>query len=221
MYMINEKNIAHALALSISQVGYNGDDRLYLYEVNQVLNRYKTNLYKLMDESKSNIDPATIIQFVLRSSVDIGGSGNIQDIMHVNQSTLKVYGTRAYGPEVFVEYKPFQYTIDVSKEFYAPSIAGVRTDLFSPDLNWQKRPAHVTCLNAMIEHPDTLESRMSISFQLSKVNNTEGNLSIVMSGVIFPEVLEMGRRKCALMFDSGEPKRAQKQRKPDAYYQNV
>lgn len=218
MIMINEKTIANALALSISQVEYKDDSRLYLYEVNQVLNRYKTNLYKLMDESKSNIDPATVIQFVLRSSVDISGQGNVVNLVRKNSTMLKVYGTRAYGPEVYVEYEPFQCTIDITDKFHSEALAQIRDDLFLRETGNEKRPAWHTCNNAMLEHPDILESRMSIGFQLIKSGHTDGCLSILMSGIIYPEELEKGRMRCPMQFDPGEPKRNQKQRKPDAYY---
>ena len=219
MIMINEKTIANALSLSIGQVEYKDDPRLYLYEVNQVLNRYKTNLYKLMDESKSNIDPATVIQFVLRSSVDVSGQGNVVNLVRKNDTMLKVYGTRAYGPEVYVEYEPFHCTIDITDKFHSEALAGVREDLFLRETNNEKRPAWFTCQNAMLEHEEIFESRMSISFQLIKSGHTDGCLSILMSGIIYPEVLEKGRMKCSMQFDPGEPRRNQKQRKPDAYYQ--
>ncbi|WZX10322.1 hypothetical protein ACP1_0033 [Aeromonas phage ACP1] len=212
MIMINEKTIANALALSISQVEYKDDPRLYLYEVNQVLNRYKTNLYKLMDESKSNIDPATVIQFVLRSSVDISGQGNVVNLVRKNSTMLKVYGTRAYGPEVYVEYEPFQCAIDITDKFHSEALAQIRDDLFLRETRNEK------CNNAMLEHPNILESRMSIGFQLIKSGHTDGCLSILMSGIIYPEELEKGRMRCPMQFDPGEPKRNQKQRKPDAYY---
>lgn len=218
MIMINEKTIANALALSISNVEYKDDPRLYLYEVNQVLNRYKTNLYKLMDESKSNIDPATVIQFVLRSSVDISGQGNVINLVRKNNTMLKVYGTRAYGPEVYVEYEPFQCTIDITDKFHSEALGRIRNDLFLRETGTDKRPAWHTCTTAMLEHPNILESRMSIGFQLIKSSLTDGCLSILMSGIIYPEELEKGRMKLAMQFDTGEPKRDRKQRKPDTHY---
>lgn len=221
MIMINEKSIAKALALSIGEVKYTGDDRLYLYKVNQVLNRYKTNLYSMMDESKSNVDPATVIQFVLRSSVDVSGQGNVVNLVRKNNTMLKVYGTRAYGPEVYVEYEPFHCTIDISKKFHSEALVGIRSDLFLRETGNEKRPAWHTCHNSMIEHPDILETRMSIGFQLIKSGHTDGCLSILMSGMIYPEALEKGRTKCPMQFDPGEPKRNQKQRQPNSYYETV
>ena len=221
MNMINEKNVANALGSSINEVKYSGDDRLYLYEVNQVLNRYKTNLYKMMDESKSNIDPATVIQFVLRSSVDVSGQGNVVNLVRKNNTMLKIYGARSYGPEVYVEYEPFQCSIDITDKFRSETLAGICNDLFLRKTGNEKRPAWYSCHNSMIEHPDVLESRMSISFQLIKSGHTDGCLSILMSGIIYPEVLEKGRTKCHKQFAPGEPKRNQKQRQPNSYYETL
>lgn len=220
MIMINEKNIANALALSIGEVNYTGDDRLYIYEVNQVLNRYKTNLYNMMDETKSNVDPATVIQFVLRSSIDISGQGMVINLVRKNPTMLKVYGTRAYGPEVYVEYEPFQCTIDISDKFHSEALMGIRKDLFVRETGTDKRPAWKTCHESMISHPDVLETRMSVSFQLIKSGHTDGCLSILMSGIIYPEVLDKGRAKLPMLFDHGE-KSKQKQRQPNFYYKNV
>lgn len=117
-----------------------------------------------------------------------------------------------------MEYEPFQSAIDITDKFHSEALAQIRNDLFLRETGNEKRPAWHTCTTAMLEHPDILESRMSIGFQLIKSGHTDGCLSILMSGIIYPEVLEKGRMRCSMNFDPGEPKRNQKQRKPDAYY---
>lgn len=209
--MINEITIAEAIKLCISKVSKDLEPILYLYEVNQILNRFKTNLYKMMDESKSDLDPAQLINITIKSGGILRNGGGVPVISEVSPVLLKIYGERGYG-KIGTPAKLFDHTLDISSVFDAKKFCQIKDDYYKFIGMKNKREKE----NAVFErHPDVLESRHCVHIDSIYGVGFSYNITGIISAIIYPEVLEKGRSKIPDLFDSGVPrgKRSEEVRK--------
>lgn len=199
--MINEITIAKAIRLCISKVSTDLEPILYLYEVNQILNRFKTNLYKMMDESKSDIDPARLINIVIKTGGIIRNGGGTPIISEVSPVLLKIYGERGYG-KLEVPAKEFDYTLNISAVFDARKICQIKDDYYHVIGKTGKREKEVTVFE---RHPEVMQSRHCVHVESIYGIGFSYHITAVISGIIYPEALEKGRSKIPNLFDNGKP----------------
>ncbi|WNV45973.1 hypothetical protein [Aeromonas phage AerS_266] len=200
--MINEITIAEAIKHCISKVSKDLEPVLYLYEVNQILNRFKTNLYKMMDETKSDIDPANLLNITIKTGAIIRNGGGVPVISEVSPVLLKIYGERGYG-KMEVPAKAFDHTLDISTVFDAKKFCQIKDDYYRPIGISGKREKEISVFE---RHPDVLQSRHCVHISSIYGVGFSYNITGIISGIIYPEVLEKGRSKIPNQFDSGVPK---------------
>lgn len=193
---IDEVTIAGALKKAIAPLIKIENSVEYLYEVNQVLNRFKTNLYKLMDESQSDIDPATLFNIVITGSREIINAGGIEEVVARSPITLRVFGTRGYGHDTLVLGAEYMHQIDISDVFRGDALAQVHsTHFMSSRVGAQLAPRGKE-LRHFLSHDLVKEDRIGMHMDSFLTIERRCVITMVMSGIIFPEALELGRRKC-------------------------
>lgn len=197
--MIDELMIAKAIKLCISQLPKITDPIEYLYEVNQILNRFKTNLYKMMDERDSDYDPASLLTISIRSGGIIENAGGV-NVTAVSKTFLKVYGIRGYG---HVDGNPdnFCVTLDISDVFDAKAFCLARPDYYI----CRNRSVVRSRERYWIEnHPKVVSDHHGLHISSDAGLGRTYNITGLISAIIYPEVLEEGRTKICSSLSSGK-----------------
>ena len=197
--MIDELMIAKAIKLCISQLPKITDPIEYLYEVNQILNRFKTNLYKMMDERHSDHDPASLLTISIRSGGVIENAGGV-NVAEVSKAFLKVYGIRGYG---HVDGNPddFCVTLDISDVFNAKMFCLARPDYYVVRNQGLVRARERYWIT---NHPKVNPDRHGIHISSDAGLGRTYNITGLISAIIYPEVLEEGRTKICKTLPSGK-----------------
>lgn len=120
-----------ALKLSLDKCNTIIDPNVYAYEINQVLNRFKTNLFKLIpDKAKHLYDPKEFIQIRLtfhwKTWSGTPGEVSVKEhspvLLHVN-GFIPELGLRANRERTFIK------TVDVSDIVNINKIANIISDV--------------------------------------------------------------------------------------------
>lgn len=203
--MINEATIAGALCKAIAPLKTIENDVDYLYEVNQVLNRFKSNIYSMMDETESDLDPATLLNITITGSRQLEDFGGAEVIVDRSPITLRVYGVRGYGFKTAVLGADFMHQVDISDIFRGDAIAQFHSDHFISNREGAQNVPRERDYRIYIANEQVRESRIGMHFDGHITTDRRYVISMIMSGIIFPEVLERGRRKSSDKMKSVDP----------------
>lgn len=197
--VVTEEKVALAIKSLIARLPKGGDPIKYIYEVNQILNRVKSNLYKMMDETQSDVDPAEMISIVIKAGLNIDNFINGTKPNFYHPTTLKIYGFRGYGRLNGGLPEEFAVTLDISDVFDKDSLYKVRMDYFKDDLKGLKNPESYLIEN----HPFVKSGRHSIYMRTSKNYDGTYLTSLNLAGIIYHEVLEEGRKLLPSLLEGG------------------
>lgn len=125
--------IISAMKLSLNECKKHEDPARYIYELNMVLNRYKTNLFKLMENKHQYIqDPQEFFQFRINTSwVTRPGFGRVAEVSKVGPVLLHVNGYRPYAHERKNKEVSFNKAVRIDDVIDIRRIASVKTDHYS------------------------------------------------------------------------------------------
>lgn len=124
------KQIGAALRISLTKCNVHTDPITYLFELNQVLNRYKSNLFKDLIKSDIGYDPKEAFQLRIATNWETK-PGLLGRPTIVNRAPITLYisgfipGGGKERKQLEVKYN---YAVDVSDVINLERIAGIKTD---------------------------------------------------------------------------------------------
>lgn len=126
--------LINALKISISECRKYDEPAEYIYQVNQVLNRYKTNLFKMLKTGKhEHYDPKEIIQIKIHTCWILSrGFNNNTNIVERPPIMLQISGFSPADVKLNRE-KTFVKSVDINDVFDFDKINKLRTDHFIKD----------------------------------------------------------------------------------------
>lgn len=202
MNMVSEHDILDAVKLLISRLEYTGDGVKYLYELNQILNRVKSNIYRMMDITACKEDPVDFFNISVRTSSLVNFVGEVAPI---NESPvmLKVYGKRSYGMVDNLSTTEFNASLDITDVFHREALYSVRENYLRVNTRNGLRDENVQ-ING---HPDVIESRHSIYLETARELHRCWVVTAIISGIVYPEVLIRSRMKLVEQMKGSERER--------------
>lgn len=128
--IINEEMILGAVVKAIAPLTTIADHNRFAYEVSMVLNRFKTNLYLMMDEDDSKYDPNELINITITGGAEIINYGGSTVITRRDRTMLRVYGIRGVGATNFTQGLEFMVSKDISDMYPADRLIGMHNSHF-------------------------------------------------------------------------------------------
>lgn len=117
--MIDEEMILGAVVKALQPLTVIEDPNRFAFEVSGVLNRFKTNLYLMMDESETRRDPNELINITITGGAELSYFGGRTDILRRDRTILRVYGVRGIGSYLLEQGQEFMVSTDIT-DLYPP-----------------------------------------------------------------------------------------------------
>lgn len=187
--------VISALKLSLAECKQYEDPREYVYELNQVLNRYKTNLFKMMEEKDRFLqDPKEFIQMRICASwvtrrgtlSRVGRCSSILKetspvLLHIN-GFIPVQGERRNKEATFAKAVRIDDVVDLVR------ITQIKTDHFDFDYK-QDHPAY-TEADVMEQHLGLRYCNLSMYHQRNNQTHDLLEFSLQLNGMVFYSVVK-------------------------------
>ncbi|QDJ97371.1 hypothetical protein D6_0212 [Aeromonas phage D6] len=194
--MINEQMLAGAIRKAIEPLTSIEDNNLFMFEVGQVLCRFKTNVYMMLDEDMCCRDPNELINFVITAGADVVNAGGYTEIIKRDRTVLRISGVHDYGATTLEQGHEFLYNEDISDLIPADRLVRMHDTHFM-SARQEGEGAPKNDLERFESLGFNLESAHGYHFNTDRFLDSRATVSMTISGRVFAAAYAKKRRETA------------------------
>lgn len=194
--IINETMIMGAVIKALQPLVTIEDNNRFMWEVSQTLNRFKTNLYLMMNEDESCYDPKEMINFSITAGCELSIATGLEEIVQRERSILRVYGIRGIGSKDLTQGTDFMVSQDVSDIVPTERLVGMHNSHFV-----SRREEGIFSNFDDTDRFNGLEfvnpSEHGCHFKTERLVDNRVTVEMTISARVFTKALEKKRRETA------------------------
>jgi hypothetical protein len=190
---MDHKLLAESVKLCLKDLKTIENPIEYLYEVNQVLNRFKTNIFNIIKDPSLKEDPKEAIQFTIKGGAKIKFN-ELTSIESADFDKTFLYVNGTYIGKTITEINGyFNHCVCIDDVFDTSKISKIKGKYFNVN---RSDTSYVSEQYLIETYLDYKMNRVSISLTSEKMADDVIKLELQINGIVYDQVLKsFGKEK--------------------------